>query len=52
MKGKLGVELNGKKGKLRLFNQQTGRWAVELEGSDLPMNLLEANLQLVEVRGP
>ena len=32
--------------------QQTGRWALKLEGSDQPVHLLEANLQLAEVLGP
>ena len=39
-------EMNGKKGKLLCLKQQTGRWAVKLEGVEQPMHLLETNLKL------
>lgn len=51
MKGNLGNQQNGKRGKLELFNQQTGRWAVRLEGSDHAMHLLQTNLRLAETFG-
>ena len=43
-----GLEMNGKKGDLLSLNQQSGRWAVKLEGFDHPVELMEANLRLAE----
>lgn len=52
LKNQLGREMNGKKGKLQSFNQQTGRWAAKFDGFEQPIHLLEANLELAGAPGP